>query len=144
MDRLLRAVVANLERFAEEVQVTDFKPDRPWNTLWLHAVNDVTWYELFDPSLFHLNRRASTVSQVGHDARTGFSNNVGAEADRGSSLQSEEPPNLKRLTGDKKHHETTGGQYTHNRKGKPLCPEYNSGRCSKQSGAYGAEACSHV
>ena len=122
MDTLLRAAVATLEGAKKEGQVTYFKPDdRPGNTVWLDAINDVTWwrYELGEPALLHLNRRAAPVSQVGHNARTGFSNNVVAEADRGSSLQSEGPPNKKRLTGDKKHHET-----------RPLCLDHNSGRCS--------------
>ena len=87
----------------KEGQVTDFKPDRPWNTVWHDVINDVTWwrYEHEEPALLYFNRKAATVSQVGHDARTSFSNNVVAEADRGISLQSAEPPNEKRLTGDK-------------------------------------------
>ena len=105
-----RAAVANKERAKKEGQVTDFKPDRLWNT-GLDSIKDLTWwkYEPEQPALLHLNRRA---------------------ADRDSSLQSEGPPNKKRLTRDTEHHETTGGRYTHSMKGKPLCPDYNSGRCS--------------
>ena len=44
--------------------------------------------------MFLLNRRAATASQVGHDARTGFSNNVVAEGHRGSSLHQAVVPGL--------------------------------------------------
>ena len=59
----------------------------------LDAINDAAWwrYDFEEPALLHLNGGAASVSQVGHDARTRF---------RGSSLQSEGPPNKKRLTGD--------------------------------------------
>ena len=67
------------------------------------------------PALPHLNQGAATVSQVGHDARTSLSNNVVAEADRGSFQQNEESSNKKRLTGEKKYVETTAGRHTHNR-----------------------------
>ena len=99
--------------------MTDFKPDRPWNTVRLDAISDASWwmYELEEPAFLRLDLRAATVSQVGHDTRTSFSNTVVLK---------------KRLTGDEKHHETTGDRYTHNRKGKPLCSDHNSGRCSNR------------
>jgi hypothetical protein len=131
MDRLLRAAAANHDRATREGKTSDFKPERPWNSVWLDSINDGNWwrYELEEPALLHLNRKAATSSSVGGDARVGFSNNVVAEADRGSSLMGEGPPAKRRATGDRRVHETTNGKYTHNRKGKPLCPGFNSGSC---------------
>jgi hypothetical protein len=126
MERLHRHVTAEHERITKSGGVSTFDAKRPWNAVWMRAVDDAQWWrnELEEPALIILNRASLSKAMISDDAKTGMVDNVVAGSVGKTASAASTERQVKR-----KLHEVADGNYVKNRAGHKVCTQYQTGNC---------------
>lgn len=135
-----------------------FDPAKPWDSVWSASVKDGEFWrrEFEEPALLvltHVGRMQDMVSGEAPVAQTVASSSAGSPsmAPTGNVQPPRQPPPAKRKktnTFDEqapKHHKVgQDGLFTHNRSGKPLCLDFQSGACTRGNGNRCPKSSAHV
>ena len=123
---------------------SSYEPDKPWDWVWKRAVQDHYWWrcELEEPCLLVVAKTTSIDAMVDGDvhisepvqkrSRAGpppddlhhHQTSIGRDTFNLQTTHSQAP----------KLHNVQNGNYTTNRRGVPLCEDYNAGTCTETRG----------
>ena len=116
-----------------QAPATPSDPCQPWNSVWVAAVDDVRfWHHQFEEPALLILTRAGRLSHVitgeAPTERTHPAQSLPAPSgnDNAKRRRVERP----RMEQTSKVHRETNGACTHNRRGVPLCADFQTGACA--------------
>ena len=140
MPRLKRVAQAAHDKSTRAGGTTDFDPKRPWNYVWLKAVEDQEFWreEVTDPCFLILTKIASKEEVVLGDAPTNSTRGNPREAAPGPARiapppQAQQGMRPRNASRSGRLNNTEDGKYVTNRTGHKICIGYNEERCNQTS-----------